>query len=409
MARLKGLRWDKRRGLWRWPAEWDRPSLRPSVPLTTPTPTTPAGFRSLVGVRRMGTAGSTGYTLALDPATVTLTGQALSTEVGREVAAAASTVAVTGQAVTLRKGFRLTCDPASVALTGQAVTVRATRRLAVDPATVALAAQAVTPIAAALDGQHPAGAVVPGLALLFVGHQHPHGPVAGGRVAAVVEVFLAPDAAVDHRRQGQRLAIGRAAALLDAEGHGAQVFRSLHLHGGQAVHDAVPPGHAVCRSARQPQAPGVLGPGSLRVGLGRVDGRQGLNLGAVAAGRAVAAVLSVPTIAAVLPVFTVDPVPTVHAVTPGGDRCHRAADLGDRLGVLGGHALQLLGDGLQHGLHRVPAAGLVEHDLDHALLDALDLGEALLDLLLEVCQARGHRSVYGGADRIADHLNVGPH
>ena len=68
MARLKGLRWDKRRGLWRWPAEWDRPSLRPSVPLTTPTPTTPAGFRSLVGVRRMGTAGSTGYTLALDPA-----------------------------------------------------------------------------------------------------------------------------------------------------------------------------------------------------------------------------------------------------------------------------------------------------------------------------------------------------
>ena len=34
MARLDGIRWShNRRGLWRWPATWDQPTLRPSIPL----------------------------------------------------------------------------------------------------------------------------------------------------------------------------------------------------------------------------------------------------------------------------------------------------------------------------------------------------------------------------------------
>lgn len=91
----------------------------------------------------LSTAGGTDYDLAVDQSTVTITGQAVGTRVGRKVTASASSVSVTGSSVGLRVGHRLALSAATVAVTGQALTTRATRALGVSPATTTVTGASV--------------------------------------------------------------------------------------------------------------------------------------------------------------------------------------------------------------------------------------------------------------------------
>lgn len=88
--------------------------------------------------------GSVNYTLATDPATVSITAQAVTPKATRLLALTHAGLTITGQAVTLNKGATLALSPASVSVSAQDLTVRAARLLGLDPATVTLTGQVVT-------------------------------------------------------------------------------------------------------------------------------------------------------------------------------------------------------------------------------------------------------------------------
>lgn len=89
-------------------------------------------------------AGSGAYSLALDAASVAVSGQAIGLQAARRLAVDATSVSVTGQAMGVYAGRRLAADAGSVSLTGQAVGLRAARTLALEAGSLALSEQAVS-------------------------------------------------------------------------------------------------------------------------------------------------------------------------------------------------------------------------------------------------------------------------
>lgn len=90
------------------------------------------------------TGGATNYSLVLDPASLAITAQAVTTRAARKLVTDPASLTITGQAVTTKAARRLTLDAATYTVAGQAVTTRAARRLTLDPGAVTLTGQAVT-------------------------------------------------------------------------------------------------------------------------------------------------------------------------------------------------------------------------------------------------------------------------
>lgn len=90
------------------------------------------------------TYGGTDPVLVIDPATYTLTAQAVGLRAGRRMAVDPASYALTGQAVTLRRALRQAFDPAAYALTAQAVGLRAGRNMVAAAASFTVTGQPVT-------------------------------------------------------------------------------------------------------------------------------------------------------------------------------------------------------------------------------------------------------------------------
>jgi len=93
-------------------------------------------------VWRVGRA-PTNYTLTVDAASVSLTGQAVTLSAGRTATIGSATANLSGQAVAVSSGRVATIDNAAINATGQTVTVNAQRVAAVGNATVNASGQAV--------------------------------------------------------------------------------------------------------------------------------------------------------------------------------------------------------------------------------------------------------------------------
>lgn len=87
---------------------------------------------------------ATAYTLALDAAMLTLTGQAVSPRATRQLALGTAHLTTTGQATGLQAARQLALDTASLTLTGQAAGLVRGYTMAMDPALLTVAGQDTT-------------------------------------------------------------------------------------------------------------------------------------------------------------------------------------------------------------------------------------------------------------------------
>lgn len=87
---------------------------------------------------------SSGYTLAADSGSYTLTGTAASLIVGRKLAADSGSYSLSGTAAAFKRGYALTADSGSYTLSGTTVSLTAGRKLAADSGSYTLTGTDVT-------------------------------------------------------------------------------------------------------------------------------------------------------------------------------------------------------------------------------------------------------------------------
>lgn len=102
------------------------------------------------------------YTLSLDAASATITGQALGVRAARTLATDPASCTITGQTIGVRATRTCTLSPSSVTLTGQTVGLRATRYLSLSPSSYTVSGQDVGVFYGRALGLSPASVTITG-------------------------------------------------------------------------------------------------------------------------------------------------------------------------------------------------------------------------------------------------------